>query len=85
MKISSRPYITSGLLVKKNNKFSFEDLFSKKIFKKIFFNKKNFSDIQLISCEIQFSNGKYLLKNINVKHTNSLENLIGEITKKNLI
>ena len=82
MKISSRPYKTSGLLVKKNNKFFFEDLFSKKIFKNITFNAKNFFDIQLISCEIQFSNRKYVLKNIVVKHTNSLENLIGEITKK---
>ena len=82
MKISSRPYKTTGLLVKKNNKFFFEDLFSKKIFKNITFNAKNFFDIQLISCEIQFSNRKYILKNINVKHSNSLENLIGEITKK---
>ncbi len=82
MKISSRPYKTSGLLVKKNNKFFFEDLFSKKIFKNITFNAKNFFDIQLISCEIQFSNRKYVLKNIVVKHTNSFENLIGEVTKK---
>ena len=82
MKISSRPYKTSGLLVKKNNKYFFEDLFSKKIFKNITFNSKNFFDIQLISCDIQFSNKKYVLKNIVVKHTNSFENLIGEVTKK---
>ena len=56
--------------------------FQKKIFKNITFNTKNLFDIQLISCEIQFSNKKYILKNINVKHSNSLENLIGEITKK---
>ena len=43
---------------------------------------QNDFDIQLISCEIQFSSRKYILKNINVKHSNSLENLIGEITKK---
>ena len=56
--------------------------FQKKIFKNITFNAKNLFDIQLISCEIQFSNKKYILKNINVKHSNSFENLIGEITKK---
>ena len=63
MKIFSRPYKTSGLLVKKHNKFFFEDLFSKKVFKNITFNAKNFFDIQLISCEIQFSNKKYVLNN----------------------
>ena len=56
--------------------------FRKKFLKISHFNAKNFFDIQLISCEIQFSNKKYILKNINVKHTNSFENLIGEITKK---
>ena len=82
MKISSRPYKTSGLLVKKNNRFFFEDLFSKKILKNITLNEKNLFDIQLISCEIQLLNRKYVLKNINIKNTNSLENFIGEITKK---